>query len=143
MGEGLQGLQQKDVVKYRIMITFRAEFLHVGVSGCSVLKVLRGFDPGATPDMLIWPLQGIFAVIKPDKMKTGRITFTIFIQNSKCRRCRGTFRSLKGYKQTPTKLKAEGFGLLWNVAGHLALWLHFLVVTLVSDDATSDIIAHH
>lgn len=89
--------------------------------------------------MLIWPLQGIFAVIKPDKMKT----FTIFIQNSKCRRCRGTFRSLKGYKQIPTKLKAEGFGLLWSVAGHLALRLHFLVVTLVSDDATSDIIAHH
>lgn len=32
-------------------------YLYGQVSGCSVLKVLRGFDPRATPDMLTWCLR--------------------------------------------------------------------------------------
>lgn len=71
-------------------------------------------------------LHGIFVAIKSRQNKnrclfSGHITFTIFKQRGDAE----VHSALRGYKQTPTKVKAEGFGLVrergWSFGTSAAL----------------------
>lgn len=91
-------------------------FLYGEVSGCSVLMVLREFDPGATPDMLTWCFREYMLRENQSKWKQAT-TFVLmlhyiyyFFNNEQT--SRDTFRSFKGYKRKLMKVEAEGIGLV-------------------------------
>lgn len=72
-------------------------------------------------------------------MFSGRITFTIFKQQGDAEAHSGHWEDIN---RPQKKWKQKDLYWVGSVASHLALWVDFLVVTLVSDDATSYITAH-